>query len=64
MCVYLHSKFQVSSIILAIFRQSGVGREFHPLIPHQNGPLKSPPRLGLKAIASAVKLDMICRNTI
>ena len=36
MCVYLRTKFQFSGIILTSFRQ--------------NGPLKSPPRLGLRKI--------------
>ena len=38
MCVYLRTKFQVSSIILASFRQGEV-------IFLKNEPLKSPPRL-------------------
>ena len=43
-CVYLGTKFQVSSIILTSFRKGGV------ILPPitQNEPLKSPPRLGLK----------------
>ena len=43
MCVYLGTKFQVSSIILTSFR---LGVILPP--PHrQNEPLKSQPRLGL-----------------
>ena len=42
MCVYLHTKFQVSSIILMHFR-----RVILPLPPLQNEPLKTPPRLRL-----------------
>ena len=42
MGVYLHAKFEVSSIILTGFRQGG-----NPP-PPQNKPLKSPPRSGLK----------------
>ena len=48
MCEYLRTKFQVSSIILASFRQGrGGGRVILPPHARQNGPLKSPPRLGL-----------------
>ena len=43
MNVYLHAKFEVSSIILASFRQGRRGN-FTP--PTQNKPLKSPSRLG------------------
>ena len=42
MCVYLHTKFEVSSIIPMRFRQVIL-----PLPPLQNEPLKTPPRLGL-----------------
>ena len=42
MCVYLRTKFQVSSIVITIFRQG----EFYTPSP-QNEPLKNPPRLGL-----------------
>ena len=42
MCVYLHTKFQVFSIILMRFR-----RVILPLPPLQNEPLKTPPRLRL-----------------
>ena len=40
-CVYLPTKFQVSSIILISFRRGNL------TYPPQNEPLKSPPRLGL-----------------
>ena len=45
MCVYLLTKFQVSTIILTSFRQGVIS----PLPPpsSQNEPLKSPLRLGL-----------------
>ena len=43
MDVYLRAKFEVSSIILTIFRQGVILRPSPP----QNEPLKSPPRLGL-----------------
>ena len=50
MCVYVRTKFQVSSIILTSFRE---GEFYHPPPPHppppQNGPLRSPSGLGLKA---------------
>ena len=52
MRVYLRTKFQVSSIILTSFRQ-GVNL---PQPPPQNGPLKSPSRLGL---ISEAKLEII-----
>ena len=45
MFVYLHTKFHVSSIILTSFKQGVAGSSPPP--PHQNGPLKSPPRLRL-----------------
>ena len=45
MCVYLRAKFEVSSIILTSFRQGGL---ISPSAS-QNKPLKSPPRLELKA---------------
>ena len=50
MCVYLRTKFEVSSIILARFRQGGgVVTPPPPTHTHtpQNEPLKNPPRLGL-----------------
>ena len=55
MGVYLHAKFEVSSIILTSFRQGGVGGGviFAPPPPPplpQNEPLKSPPRLGLNRL--------------
>ena len=43
MCVYLRTKFQVSSIILTSFRRGN----FTPS-PPQNETLKSPPKLGLR----------------
>ena len=48
MCVYLRTKFQVSSTILTGFRLEGGGGEgvILPASP-QNEPLKSPPRLEL-----------------
>ena len=49
-CVYLRTKFQVSSIILTSFRQ---GEGFYPPTP-QNEPLKSPPRLGLMLVIKKV----------
>ena len=44
MCVYLRTKFQVSSIILRSFRQGVI----LPPLPAQYELLRSPPRLGLK----------------
>ena len=44
MCVYLHTKFEVSSLILRSFRRGN----FIP--PPEKEHLKSPPRLGLKDI--------------
>ena len=52
MCVYLLSKFEVSSVILASFRKEGVISLSLP--PPQNEPLKSQPGLGLK------KIEMSC----
>ena len=46
MCVYLRTKFQVSSTILTSFRLGGGGGVILPPSP-QNEPLKSPPRLEL-----------------
>ena len=46
MCVYLRTKFEVSSIILTSFRQGVIPP---PPPPPQNEPLKSPLRLGLTA---------------
>ena len=50
LCVYLRTKFQVSSIILTSFRSGGHFNPPPPPLPPtpQNGPRKSPPRLGLK----------------
>ena len=48
MCVYLSTKFHVSSIILTSFRQ-GMGVFLLLTHPPQNEPLKSPPRLALKS---------------
>ena len=45
MCVYLLTKFQVSSIILTCFRR---GNFTPPPSPPQNEPLKSPPEVGLR----------------
>ena len=45
MYMYLHTKFQVSNLILTSLRQ---GVEILSPLP-QNEPLKSPPRLGLTA---------------
>ena len=49
MCVYLRTKFQVSSITLTSFSQVGgeVVGVILPLPPPQNKPLKIPSRLGL-----------------
>ena len=44
MSVYLRAKFEVSSIILTGFGQWVI---LPPLLPPQNEPLRSPPRLGL-----------------
>ena len=48
MGVYLHVKFKISSIILTGFRQGVILPS--PPRPPQNEPLKSPPRLRLKAV--------------
>ena len=45
MYFYLSTKFEVSSVILASFRQGVILPP--PLPTPQNEPLKSPPRLGL-----------------
>ena len=47
MCVYLRAKFEVSSIILASFRQGAALGEIYLPPPSQSEPLKNPPRLGL-----------------
>ena len=49
MCVYVRTKFQVSSIILTSFKQVVI----FPL--PQNKPLKSSPRLGLKRLFKKIK---------
>ena len=46
MGLYLHAKFEVSSIILTGFRQRGGEGNLTPPLP-ENEPLKSPTRLGL-----------------
>ena len=48
MCFYLRAKFEVSSIVLTIFRTEGGVIPPPPPTP-QNEPLKSSPRLGLSA---------------
>ena len=54
MCLCLHAKFQVSSIILTGFRQRD------NLSPPQNEPLKkSPPRLGLST-SEAKRKSKVC----
>ena len=51
MCVYLCTKLKVSSIILMSFRRDN----FTPqLLPPQNGPLKIPPRLGLRRLLKEI----------
>ena len=47
MCMCLRTKFKVSCIILTGCRQGVKGGGILPVPPPQNGPLKSPPRLGL-----------------
>ena len=49
MVVYLRAKFEVSSIILTGFRRGRGSFTPPPPPPRQNEPIKSPPRLGLKA---------------
>ena len=49
MCVYVRTKFQVSSIILTSFKQVVIF-----LLP-QNKPLKSSQRLGLKRLFKKIK---------
>ena len=46
MCVYVHTKFQVSSMILTSFRQVVILPSL--TTTPQNEPLNSPPRLGLR----------------
>ena len=61
MCVYLRTKFQVSSIILTSFRQRG-GVILHPA-PPLNKSVKSPPRLGLTMVTKNTKRQsQICKN--
>ena len=66
MSVYLHVKFEVSSIILASFRR---GREGGGVIltppppPPQNEPLKIPPRLELKLLNRHEKINKIRHNS-
>ena len=55
-CLYLCTKFQVSSITPTTFRQEEVGNFIPTLLPPQNEPLKNPPRLGLKYIKSHKKI--------
>ena len=61
MGVYLHAKFEDSSIILTSFRQGG---NFTPLPPPppppQNKPLKSPPKLGLKGMSRLFRSNADC----
>ena len=47
MCVYLGTKFQVSSVILTSFRWGNFTCPSPHPPPPQNELLKSPPRLGL-----------------
>ena len=63
-CVYLHTNFDVSSIILTSFRQ-GMG-EFTPH-PFRNRRLKSPLRLGLRcesSVKASVKPDSQQHDTL
>ena len=53
MCVYLRTKFQISSIILTHFGEGGTGGGMEVILPllsppPQNEPLKDPHILGLK----------------
>ena len=58
MCVYLRDKFEVSSIILTSLRQQvGVGGNY--ILPPQNEPIKSLPRLGLRDRQFSVKFCML-----
>ena len=56
MCVYLGTRFQVSSIILTSFRQGVI---LHS--PPQKEPLKSPPKLGLSSDFS-IKTEATIRD--
>ena len=51
MCVFLRTKFEVSSIFLTSFRKEGGVGNFTPYNTTQNEPLKRPPRLGLTYVA-------------
>ena len=52
MCLYLYTKFQVSSLILTSLRHGGI----LPLHLHlKANPPKSPPRLGLKLTMEKAK---------
>ena len=51
MRVYVHTKFQASSIIQTSFRQGLILSPDHNL---KTDPLKSPPRLGLKMMKNAL----------
>ena len=62
MCVYLRDKFEVSSIILTSFRQRvgvGIGGGGNYILPPQNEPIKSLPRLGLRDRQFSVKFCML-----
>ena len=49
MCVNVHTKFGVYSVILTSFRQGVISP---PRTPPQNEPLKGQPRLGLQALVN------------
>ena len=53
MCVYLHAKFQVSSLILTYFRQGTGGYFYSPLLK------ASPPRLGLMLMPLVTYLSVM-----
>ena len=57
-CVYLCTKFQVSSTILTTFRQGVILL----LPPPQKEPLKTPPRLGLNIVA--IMVFKCCESSI
>ena len=52
MCVYLCTKFKVSSIILTSFKQGVILPTL--LLPPQNEPRKIPPRLGLRRLMKEI----------
>ena len=52
--MYLRAKFEVFSIIIRSFRQGVI---LPTLLPPENWPLKSPPRLGLKNIKPTTKFS-------